>query len=220
MTQTLDRRALRLVLVSFDPIAARDSWIVIDLLVLIPFWTIEGTSASSSCGWSACSWGWSSSWPGSLVGGRASVVVAVFLPWIADDIWVQHRRLILLALDWLVWILLLFFFEEVWILPWSLGLVRLWYRLASHSFILFLKLTKPWIRCLKMSGLWLNLLILWLLSSDLLWSQTWATWLCFVLSSSELFSLLVKVVEFLMQESYLVFAEWECFSINQTFYCV
>lgn len=206
MTQTLSRRTLRLVLVSFDSIAAWDSWIVIDLLVLIPLWTIEGASASSSRGWSACSWGWSSSWPGSLVGTCASAAVAVFLPGIADDIWVQHHGLILLTLDWLVWVLFLFFFEEVWILPWSLVLVRLWYRMAPHSFFLFLKLTESWIRRLKMSGLWLDFLILWLLSHNLSRSQTWATWFGFVLSCFEFFSLLVKVVEFLMQESDLIFA--------------
>ena len=196
---------------SFDPITAWDSWIVIDLFVLIPLWAIEGASTSASRGWPACSWGWSSSWPRPLAGSRASVVVAEFLPGIPDDIWIQHRRLILLPLDWLVRVLLLFLFKEVWVLPWSLGLVWLRHRLASHSFFLFFKLTESWVRCLKISGPWLEfllshyLLILWLLSSDLLRSQTWSTWPCFVLSGSELLSLFVKVVELLMQEPYLIF---------------
>ena len=176
-----------------------------NLLIIIAFLNlrpVEGTLTSIPW-WPARPRSWSCSWPWPLVGciGRSSRIF-ICVPGVADDIRVQDSSLVLLRLHWLVGVLLLFFLQKVLVLPHRFWLMALRHRLSSNPFFFF-ELIESWIWSFKMLWLWLVLLC--------------QPEFGFAFCLFEFVSLLVEVVEFLMQESNLVFAQRESFSVNQAF---
>lgn len=176
-----------------------------NLLIIISFVNlrpVEGTLTSIHW-WPARPRSWSCSWPWPLVGciGRSSRIF-ISVPRVADDIRVQDSSLVLLRLHWLVGVLLLFFLQKILVLPHRFWLMALRHRLSSNPFFFF-ELIESWIWSFKMLWLWLVLLC--------------QPEFGFAFCLFEFVSLLVEVVEFLMQESNLIFAQRESFSVNQTF---
>lgn len=175
-----------------------------DLLIIISLRPMEWTLTSIP--WRpARPRSWSCSWPWPLVrciGCSSRIIISI--SWVADDIRVQDSSLVLLGLHWLVWVLLFFFLQKILVLPHRFWLMALRHRLSSNPFF-FLELIESWIWCFEM-----------------LWQRHWLLLLSqphfgFAFCLFEFFSLLVEVIEFLMQESNLIFAQRESFSINQTF---
>lgn len=177
-----------------------------DLLIIISVRPMEWTLTSIP--WRpARPRSWSCSWPWPLVcciGCSSRMVISVFR--VADDIRVQDSSLVLLGLHWLVGVLLFFFLQKILVfnqlLPHRFWLMALRHRLSSNPFF-FLELIESWIWCFKMLWCWLLLLCQPLFG--------------FAFCLFEFVPLLVEVLEFLMQEPNLTFAQRESFSINQTF---